>query len=75
MITEKELFNFGFVRKGDEDNGPYYVIHLDGTVFGLHTLSGNFDEKGRFEIYDMKGRKFTLITELNIIFTVNMYRD
>lgn len=72
-ITESELFNIGWKRFGDEELDPYYKIYLKPFVFGLDSLSGNFDKNGNFIIFSIQDRIFTYINEIIEIFTCNKF--
>jgi len=69
MITEKELFEIGFRRIGDEDNDPFYQVFLDQSVLNIFDISGNFDRNGGFQIYSIKNRTFNEISEIQEIFS------
>ena len=64
LISEKELFNQGWRRYGDEENDLYYKLILDGSVFGLYDLSGNYKENGMFWIYAISKSEYDNITQL-----------
>jgi len=73
MIKEKELFDQGFKRFGDEENDPYYKIILKPKVFGLYDLSGNFTENGNFKIHSIHNRLFTEINQIAELLLVNQF--
>lgn len=73
MITEKELFDQGWRRYGDEDNDPYYRLILEPKVFGLSDLNGNLNQNGIFTIYSMNNRKFSKISEIENIIKINKF--
>lgn len=73
MITEKELFDQGWRRYGDDDNDPYYKLLLEPKVFSLHSLSGILNSNGVFTIYNMNLRKFYKISELEDVMKVNKF--
>lgn len=73
MISEQQLFDQGWRRYGDNEDDPYYRLILDGSVFGLYALSGNF--KGdSFEIYSMHNRIFNDIKEIDDIININGFK-
>lgn len=71
---QEKLFKLGWRVYGLEENDPFFRIILDGSVFGLHTLSGNFTEDECFEIFSIHNRKFTDTKEIDELFTACRFK-
>jgi hypothetical protein len=74
MITEKQLFEIGFRRYGDEEKDPFYKIVLIGDVFDITQIAGNFNNVGNFIIYSIKDREFKNINEIKEIMNVCRFK-
>jgi hypothetical protein len=74
MITEKELFDIGFRRFGDEEDDPYYKMILEGDVFNITEINGNFDSVGGFMIYSIRDRSFGSVDEIKQIMDICRFK-